>query len=72
MTTHARLSIYANAYRIRLREVLETDHEMSAWHLGDEQFAELADAYIGRHPFTFKSLRDIGRALPDFLRVQSP
>jgi hypothetical protein len=68
----ARLSIYGSAYRIRLHQALETDHEMSAWYLGDEQFAEMAEAYIRKHPSTFKSLRDFGRALPDFLRREPP
>jgi hypothetical protein len=69
---HARLSIYANAYRIRLRQALETDHEISAAYLGDEQFGDMAEAYVRDHPSTFRSLRDFGRALPDFLREQSP
>lgn len=72
LSTQARLSIYASAYGIRLHQALETDHEMTASYLGDEQFEELTESYIRRHPSTVKSLRDFGQALPDFLRRESP
>lgn len=68
----ARLAIYTNAYRIRLHQALETDHEMLAWYLGDEQFAAMAMAYIDTHPSSFRSLRDFGTALPAFLREHDP
>jgi hypothetical protein len=68
----ARLSIYESAYRIRLRQALESDHEMTAWYLGDDQFAQMAEAYIRKHPSTVKSLRNFGEALPGFLRQESP
>ncbi len=68
----ARLAVYGNAYRIRLRQALETDHEMLAAYLGDAQFAQVADGYIRAHPSTVTSLRHFGAALPAFLRRQSP
>lgn len=72
LSAQARLSIYGNAYRIRLCQALETDHEMTAWYLGDDQFAEMAEAYIRSHPSTVKSLRNFGKALPEFLRQELP
>jgi hypothetical protein len=68
----ARLAIYGNAYGVRLRQALETDHEMLAAYLGDGQFAEMADRYIRAYPSSVTSLRHFGAQLPEFLRRQSP
>lgn len=72
LSAQARLSIYGTAYRIRLRKALESDHEMLAWYLGDEQFLAMADAYIRHHPSTYTSLRNFGDTLPEFLRQEAP
>ena len=72
ISAQARLSIYGNAYSIRLRQALETDHEMLAWYLGDDQFNALAAAYVQAHPSTFTSLRNFGDALPQFLQQNAP
>jgi hypothetical protein len=72
LSARARLSIYGSAYRIRLHQALETDHEMTAWYLGDEQFREMAETFIQGHPSTYRSLRDFGENLPEFLRRESP
>lgn len=62
-----RLCVYADAYRIRLRESLEDDFKaLRAW-LAPERFAELAHAYIAAHQSTHYSLRWFGRHLPRFL-----
>ena len=63
-----RLAIYANAYRIRLRETLETDHEMLGLYLGDDLWDQMVDGYIDDHPSTYRSLRQYGDALPEWLR----
>lgn len=63
-----RLAIYANAYRIRLRETLETDHEMLGLYLGDDLWDRMVDGYIDDHPSTYRSLRQFGDALPEWLR----
>ena len=68
----ARLDIYKNAYRIRLRQVLETDHEMLWTYLGDELFAQMVTGYIDNHPSRFTSLRNFCDALPDYLATTSP
>ncbi len=63
-----RLQIYASAYRARLRETIETDHEMLGLYLGDELFDRMVTAYIAGHPSGFHSLRQFCDALPAFLR----
>jgi len=67
-----RLGIYANAYRVRLKETLEVDHEHLGVYLGDDLWDQLADGYISDHPSRFRSLRQYGDALPDWLRRHEP
>lgn len=67
-----RLQIYRNAYRLRLRETLDTDHEILGHYLGDELFELMVNGYIDRHPSTYRSLRQFGDALPEFLRQEPP
>jgi hypothetical protein len=67
-----RLAIYANAYRTRLRETLETDHEMLGLYLGDALWDRMVDGYIDDHPSSYRSLRQYGDALPKWLRNNPP
>ncbi len=67
-----RLEIYANAYRVRLRKVIETDHPVLCTYLGDEWFARLWQGYLGQHPSQVRSLRYFCRALPAYLRGNKP
>ena len=67
-----RLGIYANAYRMRLKETLEVDHEHLGLYLGDDLWDQLSDGYISDHPSRFRSLRQYGDALPDWLRTHEP
>lgn len=67
-----RLSIYYNAYRIRLRASIETDHPVLGVYLGDDGFERMAAAFIDQHPSCETSLRHFCDALPDFLRLQAP
>ena len=69
---HSRLAIYKNAYRIRLRQVVETDHEMLWTYLGDELFAQMVNGYIASHPSRFASLRNFCDQLPDYLADTAP
>ena len=68
----ARLGIYKNAYRIRLRQVIETDHEMLWSYLGDELFEQMVTGYISSHPSHYTSLRNFCDRLPDYLANTSP
>ena len=67
-----RLQIYAEAYRLRLEDVLEADFEGLHSLLGDEQFHALCLRYIAAHPSSHYSLRYFGRSMSDFLRAVSP
>jgi hypothetical protein len=63
----ARLSIYRDAYRLRLTEVLGNDYEVLHSYLGDELFTDLAAGYIAAHPSTFRNVRWFGGNLAQFL-----
>lgn len=70
----ARLAIYHNAYRSRMRAALSEAYERTWSYVGDELFAELADSYLQAHPSQFRNLRWFGgdfaahaaRTLPDY------
>lgn len=67
-----RLSIYYNAYRIRLRTSIETDHPVLGRYLGDDGFEQMATAYVDAYPSTHISLRNFCDRLPEFLRKHPP
>jgi len=61
------LSIYAYAYRARLKEVLASDYPAVLMAIGDDNFNQLAMDYIQAHPSHYFSLRDFGGHLPGFI-----
>jgi hypothetical protein len=63
-----RMQIYASAYSIRLKETIETDHEMLGIYLGDDLFDKMAVEFVASHPSSYHSLRQFCEALPQFLR----
>lgn len=63
-----RMAIYSNAYRVRLIETIDTDHEILGLYLGDDLFEKMVSAYIASNPSSFHSLRQFCDALPEFLR----
>ncbi len=67
-----RLNIYQNAYNIRLKNCLESDHPILGRYLGDELFEQMAAGYIRRHPSRYPSLRQFGSRLPDYLTENEP
>ncbi|MEO5572940.1 MAG: DNA-binding domain-containing protein [Gammaproteobacteria bacterium] len=67
-----RLGIYADAYRLRLAEVLSGDYEALHGLLGDEQFETLNLKYIDAHPSRHFSLRYFGQHMGTFLRKTEP
>jgi hypothetical protein len=67
-----RLTIYHHAYRARLIEVLQDVFERTWAYLGDEAFADIAEAYIAAHPPSDATLQDFGQSLPDWLRERFP
>jgi hypothetical protein len=62
-----RLGIYSGMYVARLVDALRENFPRTAAVLGDERFAEVARAYLRRHPSTHPSVRNVGRALPAYL-----
>ncbi len=66
-----RLRIYANAYRLRLAEVLGNDYPGLAARLGEERFARIVRAYIAAHPSRHTNLRWYGAGLARFLQHSS-
>jgi hypothetical protein len=71
-TAEVRLGIYADAYRLRLLEALETDYPGLRALLGDTDFERLGRAYIDAHPSRHFSLRWFGQHLEAFLRNAPP
>jgi hypothetical protein len=67
-----RLGIYANAYRLRLLEALDTDYPGLHTIAGDEEFDRLGRAYVDAHPSSFRSLRWFGDRMGEFLRATAP
>lgn len=66
------LGVYRNAYVLRLIEFLMGDYEMVHTLVGDEQFGDLARAYIAAHPSRQPNARWFGMHLPEFLRATEP
>ncbi|WP_374350894.1 DUF2063 domain-containing protein [Thermomonas sp.] len=65
-----RLRIYADAYRLRLLEVLGNDFPVSKSVLGDAAFDETALDYLRAHPSTRPSARYVGHAFAGWLAQQ--
>jgi hypothetical protein len=64
--------VYRNAYGLRLAEILGRDYELTHTYLGDDNFSDLAQAYITAHPSDRRNARWFGRYLPDFLCSTAP
>ena len=64
--------VYRNAYGLRLAEILGRDYELTHAYLGDDNFSDIAQAYIAAHPSDRRNARWFGRYLPDFLRSTTP
>jgi hypothetical protein len=66
-TPRVMFGVYRNAYVLRLIEFLANDHEKLKAYLGDEQFAEMARAYVKAYPSDQPNARWYARHLPEFL-----
>ncbi len=69
---NTRLGIYQNAYKIRLQETIDTDHNVLGMYLGGELYDLMMTEYISCNPSQQFSLRHFSQQLPHFLSVQSP
>jgi hypothetical protein len=72
LEARTRLGIYADAYRLRLLEALETDFVTLRAIVGAEEFDQLGRAYIDAYPSDHYSLRYFGRHLSRFLAYAEP
>jgi hypothetical protein len=72
LSTQARLAVYHNAYRARMREALNEAFERTWTYTGDALFGQLADAYLAAHPSSFCNLRWFGDRFAAFVRQQLP
>jgi len=67
-----RLEIYADAYRLRLLEALQTDYVALHALLGEEEFDRLGRAYIDSYQPRHFSIRYYGDEMATFLASQKP
>lgn len=67
MTAGERLDVYATMYFVRLHDCLAEDFAKTKERLGDAHFNNLITDYLLAHPPSHFSLREAGRALPEFL-----
>lgn len=72
LNAHDRLSIYRSAYKIRLTQVIEQDHEQLGKYLGDDLFDEMVTGYLRSYPSVNNSLREFSANLPIFLSETLP
>ncbi|MFZ6759295.1 putative DNA-binding domain-containing protein [Undibacterium sp. Ji50W] len=66
----ARLDIYYQAYRLRLRDALSEAYGKTHSYLGDDLFYQACAAYIDAHPSTYRNLRWFGEQFAALLRQQ--
>ena len=62
-----RLSVYSNAYRIRLADALGANMPQLQQLLGDEEFSAVARRYVDEYPSQFASIRWFGDRLAQVL-----
>ncbi|MHB8478516.1 MAG: HvfC/BufC N-terminal domain-containing protein [Steroidobacteraceae bacterium] len=72
LTIDARLSIYSNAYRVRLIEALDDTYPVLHAVLGDEDFTALGEAFVAAQPSVHRSIRWYGGELAQFLAGRPP
>src|SRR5271165_5096559 len=66
-----RIQVYADAYFLRLRDVLIEDFPTVAKILGAEKFEGLAQDYLRAFPSEHPSVRHLGRALAEYVGSRS-
>lgn len=66
------IEIYREQFWLRHRDCLRDDFAALVYLLGDERFDDLARSYLAARPPASFTLRDLGAALPTFLRSTAP
>jgi Putative DNA-binding domain len=67
----ARLTVYSDAYRLRLVDALAQNYPRLQRLLGDSAFAELAREYLAAFPSTHESVRWFGDRLAEHLAAKA-
>lgn len=67
-----RLSIYADAYRLRIIEALKTAYPKLYILLGDDLFDTTASQYIDQYPSRYRNMRWVGNQMPQHLTKVLP
>src|SRR5687767_8021590 len=67
-----RLSIYSEAYRLRLTDALASTLPRLQQLVGKDRFAAIASEYIDLSPSSYPSIRWFGEQLPQLLRRSFP
>ncbi len=68
----ARLAVYTDGYRLRLKEALAQDFTLLAAWLGPQRFERLLDDYIHAHPSHHYNIRWVGRSMVRHLAQTPP
>lgn len=72
LSADQRLGVYAEAYKLRLLEALETDFVALLAYLGTDEFRAMGSAYIDAWPSSHYSVRYFGQHLATFLAQTPP
>ncbi|WP_421870315.1 DNA-binding domain-containing protein [Motiliproteus sp.] len=72
LSSQQRLTIYHNAYRIRLIDTLYDTFEHTANYLGGEWFDKLAASYVQNFPSSHANLGQYGKDFSEHLAQQLP
>ncbi|MBX9769206.1 MAG: DNA-binding domain-containing protein [Bdellovibrionales bacterium] len=67
-----RLSVYLDAYRLRMTESLKDDFAALNQHLGEEKLEALALEYVRSHPSFDRNLAEYSQRFPAFLGHHHP
>ena len=67
-----RLSVYSNAYFLRLLESLGSDFEAVKRALGEGRFRSLAAEYLAQTPSRSWNITDLGSGFPGFVKTHAP
>src|SRR5262249_41646063 len=67
-----RVEIYSAMYVARLVDALREDFPKLAGALGDAAFADVARAYVARHPSCDPSIRHVGTTFAEFVETEHP
>jgi len=72
VSAQRRLGLYADAYKLRLKEAITTDYEQLHTYLGDDMFDQLMNEYISQYPSHHTSLRYYSKNIPKLLSEKEP